>query len=415
MTGTVRQRYVVPRRRRRESGFTIVELLIAATVLMLVTGAFLEFIGPALGTFQAQPEVADVQQRLRVSSDVLAKDLMMAGAGMYTGTSSGSLHNYFAPVVPYRVGDRSNDARAGVFFRPDAISVIYVPPTPAQATIRPLDNGQKLARNASELLVTSEPNCPPDRSSARCGFTENMRVLLFTPGGAFDVVTISGVQDAALRLQYAGDLSVEYPTGSPIAEVATHTYYLKSEPASSTFQLMHYDGHLTDLPVVDNVVALLFEYWGTAAPPMLLPNKPLTDTVGPWTTYGPRPPAIGQAAPPATAWPDGENCVFSIVGGLHVPRLPSLGADSSQVQLSTGMLTDGPWCPDALADEPYDADLLRVRRIRVRLRVQVASAALRGPAGALFMRGGTSTSAERYIPDQEIRFDITPRNMNAAR
>jgi hypothetical protein len=31
------------------------------------------------------------------------------------------------------------------------------------------------------------------------------------------------------------------------------------------------------------------------------------------------------------------------------------------------------------------------------------------------MRGGTSTSSTRYVPDQEVRFDITPRNLNLAR
>jgi hypothetical protein len=41
--------------------------------------------------------------------------------------------------------------------------------------------------------------------------------------------------------------------------------------------------------------------------------------------------------------------------------------------------------------------------------------ALRGPAGILFKHGGTSTTSERYVPDQEFRFDITPRNMNLGR
>jgi hypothetical protein len=40
---------------------------------------------------------------------------------------------------------------------------------------------------------------------------------------------------------------------------------------------------------------------------------------------------------------------------------------------------------------------------------------LRGPAGVLFTRGGTSTSSTRYVPDQEVRFDITPRNLNLGR
>jgi len=45
----------------------------------------------------------------------------------------------------------------------------------------------------------------------------------------------------------------------------------------------------------------------------------------------------------------------------------------------------------------------------------VAMASLRGPAGILFAHGGTATSAHRYVPDQEIRFDITPRNLNLGR
>ena len=86
------------------------------------------------------------------------------------------------------------------------------------------------------------------------------------------------------------------------------------------------------------------------------------------------------------------------------------------------MLTDGPWCP---------ADVNAVRGLRCRtsttptccesvrcesrLRVQVANAVLRGPTGALFRHGGTSTGGERYVPDQEIRFDVSPRNLNLGR
>jgi hypothetical protein len=63
----------------------------------------------------------------------------------------------------------------------------------------------------------------------------------------------------------------------------------------------------------------------------------------------------------------------------------------------------------------YDADILRIRKIGVRLRVQVASAELRGPAGVLFSNGGTSTNTTLMVPDQEIRFDIVPRNFNLGR
>jgi hypothetical protein len=62
----------------------------------------------------------------------------------------------------------------------------------------------------------------------------------------------------------------------------------------------------------------------------------------------------------------------------------------------------------------YDADLLRIRRVRIKLRVQ-APTEFRGPAGTLFRRAGTSSYGQHYVPDQEVAFDITPRNMNLGR
>jgi hypothetical protein len=40
---------------------------------------------------------------------------------------------------------------------------------------------------------------------------------------------------------------------------------------------------------------------------------------------------------------------------------------------------------------------------------------LRGPAGPLFTHGGTATAAERYVPDQQVAIDVTPRNLSAGR
>ena len=54
--------------------------------------------------------------------------------------------------------------------------------------------------------------------------------------------------------------------------------------------------------------------------------------------------------------------------------------------------------------------MLRVRKIRVTLRVQVGLEAFRG-TGELFARPGTAPGGERYVPDHEIKFDVTPRNL----
>ena len=76
-------------------------------------------------------------------------------------------------------------------------------------------------------------------------------------------------------------------------------------------------------------------------------------------------------------------------------------------------LTDGPWLPDAVDPSRFDADLTRVRRVGVSLRVQ-AAAPFRGAAGPLFMRAGTAVSAARLVPDIQVRFDVALRAIDAA-
>jgi hypothetical protein len=83
--------------------------------------------------------------------------------------------------------------------------------------------------------------------------------------------------------------------------------------------------------------------------------------------------------------------------------------------LTAAQVADGPWCPDETNANRWDADLLRIRKVGVTIRVEAALAALRGPAGVLFTNGGSSRAANRWAPDQEIRFQVSPRNMNLGR
>lgn len=116
-----------------------------------------------------------------------------------------------------------------------------------------------------------------------------------------------------------------------------------------------------------------------------------------------------------------------VAGGNHAPRMADwLGgaAPGALVPIPYASLSDGPWCPgmtnDKGAELPnrYDVDMLRVRKIRVTVRVQVGSESLRGtnPLGqTLFVNPGTSRSGAGFVPDQEIRFEVSPRNMNIGR
>ena len=78
-------------------------------------------------------------------------------------------------------------------------------------------------------------------------------------------------------------------------------------------------------------------------------------------------------------------------------------------------LADGPWRPNPGSDDRWDADLLRIRTIGVTVRVESAAAALRGPAGLLFTNRGTAADPHAWVPDQQIRFQVSPRNLSLGR
>ncbi len=386
-----------------QSGFTITELLVSTAIMMGVLAGIFTILNPSQGTFQAQPEVSDMQQRLRVAVDTLSKELMMAGAGVYSGSAVGALGNFFSPIIPYRVGATNPDPPG--IFKSDTITLMYIPETPSQTTI-----SQPMPLTSNEIKVNPEPGCP--KGDDLCGFREGMSLIIFDSSGAWNTFIVTRVQEAACHLQRHGpDFQKSYDSGAYVTQVSSHTYYLRSDDSTETYQLMHYDGASSDVPVVDNVVGLNFEYFGDPQPPAL--RKPVSDPTGPWTTYGPKPPALGVSG--GTGYPDGENCAFMVSGGQHVPRLADLAPGSTGlVPLTAAMLTDGPWCPGPTSGGRADADLFRVRQVRVTIRVQANLKMLRG-TGSLFAKPGYARGGEMYVPDQELRFDVAPRNLNLGR
>ena len=189
------------------------------------------------------------------------------------------------------------------------------------------------------------------------------------------------------------------------------TLWWKKDDTAATYQLMiNESSNNIDVPIVDNLVGLAFEYYGDPQPPTI--RQP-ADPSGPWqTTYGPAPAVT--AVPPFAA---GENCIFvAAATPAPQPRLADLGAaGTALVKLTAALLSDGPWCPTDTAGGAWDADLLRVRAVAVTLRVQAALSSLRGPASVLFAHGGSARGGYRWVPDQEMRFQVTPRNLNFGR
>jgi type II secretory pathway pseudopilin PulG len=383
--------------RRAESGFTLVEALVATAIVVLVTAGVLSMLNPARGVFKTQAEVADVQQRLRAGVDALTRDLLSAGAGAYSGALTGSLCGYFAPILPFHRGlGAALDDGSGVF-RSDAISLLSVPSTSAQTTVR-----SDMSTTSSPVLINLESGCPKDVRSGIvdpvCGFKANVtRAAIFDGTGAFDMVDVTSVdetmqaidfqrpQQSALSKAYLGSSSKHL---TKIVEISSHVYYLNT----ATHQLMHHDGFSTVTPVLDNVVALEFEYYGDPSPPMFV--RPGTDQA---VTYGPAPPASDVAQAP---FAPGENCTWQKIGGAQVARLAFLGsAGGGLVKLTASQLTDGPWCPDDVNANRYDADLLRIRKVRVTLR----------------LKSGNDSLRAQTVRDRSVRFDVSPRNLSFGR
>ena len=209
-----------PGRGHRTAGLTVIELLISMSIMLGVTGAIFALVNPCRGTFRVLPEVADMQQRLRVAADMLHSHLLMAGGGMYSGSGKGALVQFFAPVRPYRIGKIDADSAGGVFFRDDAISLVYVPNTAAQTTIANI-----LATPAAQVRVSAQPGCPDQ--DPLCGFGVGQTVLVFDDTGASDAFQVTGVRRQSLELEaHAQTLSKTYGIGAFITQVETHTYHL---------------------------------------------------------------------------------------------------------------------------------------------------------------------------------------------
>ena len=321
---------------------------------------------------------------------------------MIVGPTRGPLGRIIPAVWPYRIGQLRDDAAAGIRFRTGVLTVMSIPITGAQATL-----SRPAARGASTLRLDWPASCPPAGTVTVCGFGPGTHAVLFDRAGQWELGTVATASGETITLE--APTTAIYETGAALAEVEVHSFSVVTD-ATGIPRLLDYDGFRAEFPVVDHITAMSVDYFGVPYPPERLSGVPLAATLGPWTSYGPAPPEVD--APGVGSWPDGENCVFALNEGSHVSRLPSLASREAVILLNRSVLEDGPWCPDVGNRMAFDADLLRIRRVRIRLRVEAASDSLRA-TGALFSRPGRSTSAERVVPDETVIVDVTLPNLTS--
>jgi type II secretory pathway pseudopilin PulG len=354
------------RRSTDRSGFGLIELLIATAIGLGVLAVLLNLAVSAHTLTAVQGESADLHQRLRVAVESMRHDLMLAGAGPTRGPSRGPLNATFPSILPSRAGASGSDPELA--FRSDRISVLYVPDDAPQTRVVS-DMG------AAGSPVAIDSNAPGCRPFSACDFAVGGDVLIYDPfavGGAHEVFTIRAVDAPNNLLTPSSALSRPYSARARVVGVVRRTYYLDA-PGK---RLMIYDGGRSDLPLVDHVVDLRFAYYGD-----------------------PRPESV---APPAAGT---TNCAYA--GSPPISLLANLGGDGPK-QMDGSVLSDGPSC-----GEPpfrFDADLLRIRRVSLTIRLEAESAEFRG-RGAMFMSPGVSRTAARSVADLQATFEVAPPNL----
>jgi hypothetical protein len=353
----------------RDRGFTLTELIVALLVSMMVCGSLAVLASAASRTFRLQPEAADLLQRARAGHEQLVDELTTAGAGIAAGRDPQPLVHWIPAILP--------DARD-----PHRLTVITVPNGAPHAS---LEGEMTLAAGSDVVPLARDASCGSIDDT--CGFAAGQHVLLFDASPAFDIATVAALVPPATSR--AAPLAVQLRPGeaSKIWRAADDAHLAVARVTTFSYdaarrQLRRATGDGADVPALDEVVELSFRYFADPFPP-----------------EAPRPP------------PGESNCLFESSG---ITRLPVLTPDASDDALSLtemplAVLTDGPFC--GTPPNRFDADLYRIRRVRVRLRVQAASASLRGSDPLRFQIPGHATIAGLQIPDMVMEMDVTPRNL----
>ena len=303
----VRQR-AEDRRVRHETGFSLVETVMALALTLLVLGAIFEMARPAASLNQSLPETANVQQRLRHAFDRLHTDLLAAGRGTVL-VSPGSLGRFLPSVVPYRLGFRA-DAGEHRRARSNGVTTLSVSRTSGSetTTLSPIAGPNPVVR------LGTGPGCAPPV----CGFGARDLLLVFDERGAWELFRVRGTGAMTLELERAHATTTMFAPGAVVAPIDLHHYYADTE----RLQLRHYDGWQGDFPLVDDLVDLRFRFFGDS---------------GAQVCNGPAPTSAG----------------------------------GSRVEIGLAELRDGPWCGPAGLPFDADLLRIRAVAVHLRVQSAV--------------------------------------------
>ena len=344
---------------RRRGGTTLLDLLVATGVALATLAIVSTALPPVLDVARVVPEATDLQQRARATEIVVSGLLANAGAGADL-VGDGPLPRAVPAVLPRRVLFAADppDTAWG-----DRLSMVQVEARAAQAPV-----AAAIAAGSALVPVAWHPACGTHPS---CGFRRGDLVIVYARTGAMVIAGLADVQGLLLTLSTPPDQPIGLPAVAAAISVRTVSF------DAARRQLRRADDAAATQPLTDDVVGVRVRYYGSAAAPRW-PSLPGSDT-----------------------------CAVAADG---TPRLGLLGpVPGPPVELTIADFTDGPWC--GTGAWRFDADLLRVRAVRMALRLQATSPAVRGGAGAWFALPGQARRRGQEVRDVELDMFVTAPNL----
>ena len=212
-------------------GFSLLELLVAMAITTTTAGALLSLVVAGQSIARMQPEAADLQQRARIATQVLATELARAGAGMDTGAFAGPLAQRFAAISPSADG---------------GVTIWYASGGSGQGTL--VDS---LPADALVATIALEPPC-----ASGCGFADDTTALIFDNSGCHDLARVETASSSALVLANM-PRTCAYAAGAAIAHGEVRTFRVDA----GARQLLRRDEATgVSVPIADNVANMMVEY-----------------------------------------------------------------------------------------------------------------------------------------------------------
>ncbi len=142
---------------RHESGFTLIEMLIALGLGMIVIGAAIGVFNYSQHSYNIQEDVAAMQQDIRIAKSFIERDVRMAAAGMAEYIPLEGMSDEDEAVFTFQNGAGEGGS--------DILTIRYVVPKPHPCGERPVGVSESIT--ACDVLppITLDENMMPDTSS----------------------------------------------------------------------------------------------------------------------------------------------------------------------------------------------------------------------------------------------------------